>query len=168
MRTLILCGAIVALLSGCASYQLGTPSPLPYETIAVAPPLNKTTLPQIEGPLNAALRQSLQRSSSVKLSTGSAADGILSLTLLEVKRSIAAVTSDDVGRGRKFQLEIQVELSVSNENDPSAPYLPSRVFAISQDIFTDDGQVEAEYQAIPEISRKIAEKTTELVTELWQ
>ncbi|EDY84476.1 hypothetical protein VDG1235_4107 [Verrucomicrobiia bacterium DG1235] len=168
MRTLALIGAIASLiLSGCATYQLGEPTELPYQSVSIAPPRNFSTLPQIEGPLNAALRHSLQRSGALSLASGSSADAILEITVLEARREIAAVSPQDVGRGRKFELIIDLELNLKQSAASEIFFIEGRKFSVKQDIFSDSGQVDAEYQAIPEISRQIAERATELLVDLW-
>lgn len=168
MRKIALFGALFTLfLSGCASYQLGEPTSLPYKSIAVAAPRNSSTLPQLEAALTSATRSALQQSGALDLATGSTSDAVLLLHVLEVRREIAAVNSNDVGRGRKFELEIDVELTLENTASPNSPFIDRRLFTIKQDVFTDSGLVDAEYQAMPEISRLVAERATEILTDRW-
>lgn len=154
-------------LSGCASYQLGETAALPYHSIYVAPPKNLSTLPQFEAPLAAALRQSLLQSGPVTLSGSAASDATLELTVVEIKRDIAAVTAEDVGRGRKFELTVSLELTLREPVEGGQIYIDSREFSVTQDVYSDSGLVDAEYQATPELSRIIAERATELVVDLW-
>lgn len=168
MRIIALFGAIGAtLLGGCASYQMGTPAALPYRTISIAPPINHSTLPQLEGPLNAALRQAIQQDGALSLATGSQSDATLVITILETRRNIAAVSAADVGRGRKFEFVVELELSLRKTNATGQHFIESRPLSVTQDIYADSGLVDAEYQAIPEISRKIATRVTETLVDLW-
>lgn len=168
MRTLAIIGAVASLLfSGCASYQLGTPAELPYQSLSISAPRNLSSLPQIEGPLNAALRKEIQRTGSIKLATQAGADAILEVTVLEIRREIAAVTSADVGRGRKFELVADVEINLRKAGESGQYFLEGRELTIKQDIFTDSGLVDAEYQAIPAISEQIARRVAELIVDLW-
>ncbi len=168
MRTIALIGAIASLFLGaCASYQMGAPADLPYRSIAVAPPKNHSTLPQIEGPLNAALRQAIQTSGELSLETEGASDATLQVSVLETRRHIAAVSASDVGRGRKFELTIELELSLQKGDGSGQYFFQSRPLTISQDIYADSGLVDAEHQAIPEISRQIANRVTETLVDLW-
>lgn len=165
MKILAVIGATLALLfSGCASYQMGETVKLPYKAIAVTPPLNTSNLPQLEGPLNAALRQEILQSGALELARQGNQDATLSITVLEARREIAAVTADDVGRGRKFELVIDFELALQGNGDA---YIPSRIYTIKQDIFTESGLVDAEHQATPIIARLAAQRAIEIITDLW-
>lgn len=168
MRTIALLGAIAALfLNGCASYQLGNTAALPYKSISVSPPVNLSSLPQVEGPLNAALRKAIQTNGSLTLATGGASDAVLELSLTETRRNIAAVSSSDVGRGRKFELVVDLELSLKKNDGSGQFFIQTRPLSITQDIYADSALVDAEYHAIPEISRKIADRVTESLVDLW-
>ncbi len=168
MRIPALLGLVAALFLGaCASYQMGTPSDLPYKSISIAPPKNLSTLPQIEGPLNAALRKAIQQSGTLKLSTDSQSDAVLEMSILETRRNIAAVNSSDVGRGRKFEFTVNLELSLRKAGTDDQFFLEAKPFSIKQDIYADSGLVDAENQAIPEISRQIAERAAEIIVDRW-
>lgn len=169
MRTLALLGAIGALLlSGCATYQMGTSAQLPYQNIAVGAPRNFSSLPQIEGPLNAALRQAIQSSKPLAIASANEADAILEVTLLDIRRSTAAANPQDLGRGRKFTLVLQLEYSLRKPGDSEEVYFyRGRPLTITRDIYSDSGQVDAEYQAIPAISQEIAARVTEKLVDLW-
>lgn len=154
------------LLAGCASYQMGAPSALPYSSIEVASPRNESTLPQIEAPLSVALRQAIQESQSLRLdSNGGSA--VLEITVLEAKRDIAAALAEDVGRARKFELTLNLALSLRKPGAGDEYFFRDRLFSVTQDIYTDSGQITAEYQATPEIARVIAVRATEILEDLW-
>lgn len=168
MRTLAIIGATLSLiLGGCASYQTGSPDALPYSSVSVSPPRNLSSLPQMEGPLNAAVRQAILQSGSLTLANESNADAILEITVIDVRREIAAVTSSDVGRGRKFELVANVDFSLKKPGDAGLFFIEKQPFSIKRDIYSDSGLVDSEYQAVPEISRQIAERLAELLVDRW-
>lgn len=168
MRPLALIGALASLLfGGCTAYQMGTPATLPYKSIAVAPPSNYSSLPQLEGPLNAALRKAIQSSGELALATNGDPDATLEVSVLEVRRDIAAVSASDVGRGRKFELSTKLEISLKKGDGTGQYYFQSRPLSITQDIYTESGLVDAEYQAVPEISRQIASRVAESLVDVW-
>lgn len=168
MRLITLIGALaVLLLHGCASYQLGEPARLPYRSVSVSPPKNLSTLPQLEGALNSALRQTILQSASLDLAQTGSQDATLELVVVEAKRDIAAVTADDVGRGRKFELVIDFELSLKKAGSGEDYFVRSRPFTIKRDIYNDSGLVDAEHQAGPAIAREAATKAVEIITDLW-
>lgn len=158
---------VFGLLGGCASYQLGEPTVLPYRTLTVAPPKNLSTLPQFEAPLASALRQSILQAGPVELASSGAADAVIELTVVEIKRDIAAVTAEDVGRGRKFELNVSLELTLREPVEGGQVYLDRRPFSVKQDIYSDRGLVDAEYQATPELSNVIAERAVEMIVDHW-
>ncbi|MBD5780474.1 hypothetical protein IEN85_13315 [Pelagicoccus sp. NFK12] len=168
MRSIVLIGAIATLfLGGCSAYQMGTSNALPYKSIVVAPPTNLSTLPQLEGPLNAALRHAVQSSVELSLATSSPSDATLEVSVLEIRRDIAAVSASDVGRGRKFELTANLELSLKKGDGSNQYFFQARPLTIRQDIYTDSGLVDAEYQAVPEISRQIAARVAESLVDVW-
>lgn len=168
MRILQLIGVTTALfLSGCASYQIGEPAPLPYRAISVSPPKNLSTLPQLEGPLAAALRQAILQAGSLELAQSGNSDATLELTIVEARREIAAVTAEDLGRGRKFQLLVEFELSLKSSGQQEDYLVNSRRFTVTRDIFTESGLVDAEHQAGPEIAREAAQLSIEIISDLW-
>ncbi|MDQ8201978.1 LPS assembly lipoprotein LptE [Pelagicoccus sp. SDUM812003] len=167
-RIAVLFWALTLLsLSGCASYQLGSSTDLPYSVIRIDTPKNLTELAQVEAPLNAALREAVSRSATLQLNEGQRYDALLETTVIEAKREIAGVQSEDVGRGRKFELRITVSLSLRSSSQPDRFFIRDRQFEIRQDVYSDSGLVEAEYQAMPEISREIAERAVEIIEDLW-
>ncbi|MDQ8185635.1 LPS assembly lipoprotein LptE [Pelagicoccus sp. SDUM812002] len=168
MRTLVLFGFIASiLLGGCATYQMGNPVTLPYSSIYVAPPQNYSNLPQLEGPLNAALRQAIQSSGDLSLASGNTADATLEISILEIRRNIAAVSASDVGRGRKFEILVELEISLRKGDGSGQYFFESRPLSITQDVYTESGLVDAEYHAVPEISRQIADRVAQSLVDLW-
>lgn len=169
MRSFALVASALAtlLLASCASYQLGNPASLSYRSVHVAPPRNLSTLPQIEGAVNTALRKELAQSASLELASDSQSDVVLEITILDSKRRIAAVTADDVGRGRKFELSVDLALSLRRTGTPDDYLIRDRAFTVTQDVFTDSGQVNAEYQGTVEIARSIAVRAAEIIQDHW-
>lgn len=161
--------ALIALtaLSGCASYKLGSSGKLEYSAIFVAPPRNLSTLPQLEGPTNAALRNAIEEASKLSIASRSSADAILELAIIHVDREIAAVSPNDVGRARKLEVSFEVQLTLRSTTAPDTYYIRERPFTVTIDIFTDSGQINAERAAIPEISRKIADRAAEIIQDAW-
>lgn len=167
LRPLLITLAALATLSGCASYHLGSSGKLEYSTIFVAPPRNNSTLPQLEGPTNAALRKAIEEASKLSIASRATSDAILELAILSSDREIAAVLPSDVGLARKLDVIFEVELSLRSTAVPDTYYIRARTFTVAIDIFTDSGQITAERQAVPEIARKIAQRATEIIQDVW-
>lgn len=168
MRRAILASLILLpLLGGCASYQLGQPAPPEYRTVFVAPTANETDLPQLAAPVAAALRRAIEQTGALNLATRGAADTELRLRLVDAKRERLAVQSQDLGRARKIDLQLEVSLSLLRSGTEDQFIISDRRFTVTQEIYLDSGQIEAETQAAPEIARKIAEATAEILLDSW-
>ena len=167
LRAFIPLALAFALLSGCASYQLGQPRPVEYQAIYVAPTLNQTVLPQLEAPVNHAVRQALARSGVFQLAGEDQGDARLEIRLVEATRQIAAAQSEDVGRARKIELAVAVAVDLQSQTQPDRYFFQDRTFVVTQSVYVDSGQVSAEYQASPQLAEQIAEQITELLADTW-
>src|SRR5690606_25886317 len=123
--------------------------------------------PQIEAPLTNALRKAIQQSTTLELASGSDSDAVLEITIVEAHRDIAAALAEDVGRARKFELTLDLSLSLRKPGETDDYFLQDRLFNVTQDIYTDSGQITAEYQATPELARTIATRAAEILEDLW-
>ncbi len=164
-----------SLLFGCASYQVGSPSQSDYASVFVKPVVNDSSYPLLEASLTATLRKAINETGFLSTSDRHSADRLLDVRVYEADRERIAVQPSDVGRGKKFALHLEVQMSLYDLKNDGAPVFENRSFTISQDIFVDSdlvtanagNQVDAEFQAGPEISRKIAVRVTESLTDLW-
>lgn len=156
-------------LFGCASYQLGQPGNTnSYKSVHVEPVRNDSTYPMLKASLTASIRKAIAETGFLSLESSDRADTVLETRVLSVKRGIAAVSSIDVGRGRKYELEFETLCSLYRKNgNKLEPIFVDRRILAKQDIFADSGQVNAEHQAGPEIARKIARRIAETIVDTW-
>ncbi len=158
------------LFSGCASYELGHPGSDQdsYKSVYVKPIRNDSTYPMLKASLTASIRRAIADTGFLELESAETAETVLETRVISVKREIAAVSSIDVGRGRKYELEFETLCSLysQTENGLSPIFIDRRILS-KQDIFADGGQVDAEHQAGPEIARKIARRVAETVLDTW-
>lgn len=160
---------------GCASYNLGSPSEQAYSTVFVRPVINDTTFPLLESSLTSSTRKAINETGILRSDDKQKADTSLKVEILNLNRDIAAIQASDLGRGKKFELEMMVSMSLYEGTSDQSPIFENRTFQISQDIFADSdietdaliNQVDAENQATPELSRKIAQRIAEALTESW-
>ncbi len=155
------------ILIGCASYQLGTPGGDEYSSVYVKPIRNDSTYPLLEQSLTSSIIRAINESGSLSTASQSNAETTLEIIVSNANREIAAVTSQDVGRGRKFEMQFDVLCSLYRNNGNNDIIFQNRSISVSQDIFADSGQVNAEHQAGPEISRKISQRVANLLTDVW-
>lgn len=161
--------SVFVVLTGCASYQMGQPGDSDsYRSVYVKPVRNDSTYPMLKASLTASIRKSIADTGYLEVATSSSADTVLETRVLSVNREIAAVSSIDVGRGRKYELEFETLCSLYQKvGGQLEPVFVNRRILVKQDIFADSGQVNAEHQAGPEIARKIAQRVTESIVDTW-
>ena len=157
---------VFAFSSGCASYKLGLPS-AKHSGVFVKPVLNDSPFAEIEPVATASIRKHIDETSNLKSVNLGQADAILETRITDLNREIAAVQSSDVGRGRKFELQFQVEIRLMPVNAPVGDPLIQRTIEVRQDILAAESQVDAERQAGPEIARKIGRRVAEAISDTW-
>ena len=162
--------ALALGLTGCATYQLGEPGggSDAFESVYVAPIRNESTFPMLKSSLTASIRKAIADTGFLSIDSKANADAILETRVVSVNRDIAAVSSIDVGRGRKYELEFQTLLTLYRRNGAQLePVFVDRSILTKQDIFADSGQVNAEHQAGPEIARNIGRRIAESLVDTW-
>lgn len=167
-RLPVLCLLALCLgLAGCAHYQLGTGGQLGFTTLYVAPVANRTLLPQAQAILSTQLREKLGRDGRVTLVNSPAgADAILTVVIKDYHRDIRAVREDDTGLARKFALVLGTECTLHDAR-VGRDLFTSRSIEVTRDVFTDSGQLQAEYQMLPVLAEALADKVAHSVLDVW-
>jgi hypothetical protein len=161
--------AAVSLLfaGGCASYQLGSPAEPRFQSVFVPPVANDTFLPQSRAAVTTAIREAIARDGRVRLAASPAdADRILEVRLVDFSREMTSARRDDTALARKFALALTAEVRLVDPAQPGAPILPSEV-AVSVDSFTDSGQQQSEFQAVPLLAGSLAREIVHRVLDRW-
>jgi len=157
---------VAAVLSGCAGYQLGTSSALPFRSIYVAPPLNASLAPQTSALLGAAIRRDLDRSGEVLLTDEEAADAILKVTLQDLQREVSADRQDDAGLARKWRVTISAECTLKDPRTGKV-YFENRIIPAFDEIYADSGLVTAEYQNMPVLMSRLGSAISRDILSVW-
>lgn len=154
-------------LGGCAHYQLGTAGKLTFSSLYVAPVANKTLLPQAQAIVSTQLRDAFLRDNRVSLVDSSAgADVTLEVVIRDYHRSVEAARSDDTGLARKFALTLGVTCTL-RDNRSGKVLFADRALEVHRDAFTDSGQLQSEYQALPLLAQSLADKVSHTVLDVW-
>lgn len=170
-RLLPLVAAVLG--TSCSHYQLGTDAPLPFRTLYVAPVTNQTQLPQAREIVTAQLRETLAHDARVTLlNAPEAADATLTVVLTDYHREIATVREGDTGLARKFNLTLGATCTLSDRRSGAGPggarnFFEHRVVSAQRESFTDGGQLQSEYQALPLLADSLAAKVAHLVLDVW-
>ena len=161
---LAMCSAL--LIVGCAGYQLGDPGKLPFASIHVAPPINTSLAPQASPLVGAGVIRSLDRSGRVTIAPDGEADAVLTITLMDYHREVAAERSNDTELARKWRVILTAECTLTNRRDGLAWFTRRSVSAFDE-VYVDSGLVPAEYQNMPVLTDKLAQEIAREVLGAW-
>ena len=164
---LILCVLSVLFSAGCSHYQLGTEAKLGFHTLYVAPVENKTMLPQAREIIGTQIRESFAHDARVTLvNSAEAADATLTVVLTNYRRDIATAREGDTGLARKFNLILDANCTL-HDNRGAKDFFAHRAVSVLRESFTDSGQLQSEYQALPLLAESLAGKVTHTVLDVW-
>lgn len=153
--------------SGCAHYQLGTGAAPAFRTVFVEPVTNKTLLPQSQTVVSTQLRGSFARDGRLALAnSAAAADATLTVVIHEYSRAIAAVREGDTGLARKFNVTLGV-ICTLRDNRRGVFIFQDRPITAMREVFTDSGQLQAEYQTLPLLAEALAAKIVHAALDVW-
>lgn len=157
----------LGLPAGCANYQLGTGSSPDFRTLYLAPVANKTALPQSQPLLSTRLRETFARDGRVALAPSEAgADATLTVVINGYYREVAAVREGDTGLARKFNVTLGA-LCTLRDNRTGKVIFQDRPIAAVREVFTDSGQLQAEYQTLPLLADALAAKVAHAALDVW-
>jgi hypothetical protein len=166
-RAGVLLALALVFTAGCANYQLGTGSTPSFRTLYVEPVANKTLLPQSQPLLSTRLRESFARDARVQLTnSASAADATLVVVINDYHREIAAVREGDTGLARKFNVTLGASCTL-RDNRTGRTLFENRPITAVREVFTDSGQLQAEYQTLPLLADALATKVVHTALDIW-
>lgn len=171
--------ALACVFGGCRSYQLGSPAELTFESIYVKPVQNDSYAPQAQALLSSQIRDALIRDGRLQLVTSEeSADAVLLVKLTDYKRETAIRDSQDTTVGVDFDLTLQAEIALFDQVNGDYLFRERRLSERSN-AFVDNpyavagatrnqGFLQAEYQAMPRITRDLAKKIADDVLSPWE
>jgi hypothetical protein len=156
---------LALLLPGCASYRLGTGAALPFSRVYVAPVGNTAGLAQAEAVVTARIREALLREGRVSLAASpDQADALVTVDLVASSREILTVRPDDTGLARKFGIRIDAVVTLTSGGKE---LVTRRPVSANRQIFTDSGQIQAEYDVLPLLAADLGEQVARAVLDVW-
>jgi len=159
--------AILAMLSGCSHYQLGTSGQLTFASLYIAPVTMRAQIPQAQPILGSHIMDSFLRDGRISLVNGSTeADAILQITVRDYQRSVATVRPGDTGLARKLEVNMSAEITLT-ETKSGRDLIHQRIVTVKRDVFTDSGQQQGEYQILPLLAQDLAAKVSHMVLDTW-
>lgn len=169
---------VAGFLGGCQSYQFGNPTELPFTSIYIKPATNDSFAPQAQALLSSQIREAFIRDGRTRLVTSEEdADAVLLVNLTEYDRKAAARRRDDTALARDFDLILSAEVSLFNQNKGDY-YFRGRMLEERSNAYADNPYaapgteqtqdfLQAEYQAMPRLTRDLARKIADEVLSPW-
>lgn len=163
---LLVC-AVALFGAGCSHYQLGTEATAGFRSLHLEVVRNDTMLPQAVALTSTALRENFLKDGRVALTaTPAEADAVLTITLVDYSRSVAVVRADDTGLGRRFDLQLAAQATLHDRRS-GRDIFTARPLTAKRGAFSDSGQLQSEYQALPLLAEQLAEAARKSVLETW-
>jgi hypothetical protein len=155
------------LAAGCAHYQLGTGAELKHASIFVEPVRSEALIPQATAIVGTQVREAFIRDGRLRLA-GSAADAdlVLKIVLARYDREVATVRPDDTGLARRYDITLTAKATLT-DNRAGKVLFENRDLSSRRGIFTDSGQIPAEYQNLPLMAEDIARRALGAVLDTW-
>ena len=158
---------VAALFAGCSSYHFGTGGKLGFKSLYIAPVVNESKLPQATALVSAQLREAFLRDGRVTLADSPAtADAVLNIRLVDYTRLGQASQRNDSGLTRKYALTLNAEATLTKSNEDS-PLFKDRKIEATREAFTDLGQLQSEYQAVPLLAETLAKNAVNATLDVW-
>ena len=163
---LLLLGALLVSAS-CSHYRLGTEATPRFATLHVDFVKSEALLPQAASLFTTEIRETFIKDGRVRLVDSAAdADAVLSVSLADYSRGVAVTRTDDTGLARRFDLTLTARATLTDRRD-AKDYFKDRVLVAKRGAFTDSGQIQSEYQALPLLAGQLAEQIRKAVLETW-
>lgn len=166
LLSLVAAAAFALLLGGCAGYQLGAGAKLPFDSIYVAPVINRSLAPQAQALLTEQTQTRLIQSGRVKVEGKGAAQAQLTITLVDFKRTLAITQAADTQLARAFDLELVAEITVK-DNRRGVVYIDAQRVRATQQVFADGSEALAERNAMPALTGSLALAIADAVEGVW-
>lgn len=179
--TLGLVSVALAVLSGCASYKLGSSAEIPFETLYVQPVTNDSFAPQAQPIVSSQVRDAFIRDGRVKLVTSAEkADAVLIINLTEYDRRSASRSTVDSERAQDFDIRLKSEVALFNQRSGDYYFegrkLTERTNSYVRNPYVDndnlsiqnlDAYHQGEREAMPRLARGLARQIADEVLSTW-
>lgn len=154
-------------LAACAHYQLGTGSQPRFSRIFIAPVASDALIPQAQVIVTTQLRDAFLKDGRLTLvSSADEADAVLTVTLASYRREVTVSRPDDTGLARRFDVSLHARATLFDTRAKKSLF-ENRPLNATRGVFTDSGQLQSEYQAIPLLAEVLAGNAVHAVLDTW-
>ncbi|MDR2737672.1 MAG: LPS assembly lipoprotein LptE [Puniceicoccales bacterium] len=155
-----------ALASGCMHYSRGSGTSLEFERIYVAPVKNDSYARQAQALLTGQIREKLANQPNLELALSPENAAVLRITITEINRSVATASKDDTAYARSFDVIMSILCTLVDEKSGKV-YFEDYKISDSVECFVVDDYIGAEYQIMPHLTEKLADRVCEAVCNPW-
>lgn len=167
LRLLIFTLPLLAGLSACSHYRLGTEAKPPFSSLFIEPVVVKALIPQSRALFTTQLRDVFIRDARVSLTNSAeSADATLLVVVRTYAREVATVRPGDTGLARKFMVTVQADATLLDRRSGKTLFA-RRPLVVKRELFTDSGQTQSEYQLLPLLAADLADKARHAVLDVW-
>jgi PBP1b-binding outer membrane lipoprotein LpoB len=154
------------LLTGCASYHLGSLLKGNYRTVAVVMLKNRTLQPQLESQVSNAIIKQFQSDGTLRVVSAADADIVLTGEITEYLRRDVRSARQDSGIPREYQITIVTKVQAVDRRTGKTILTPTVVRGMSATFIGNDLQT-AEEQVLPLVAEDVGRQASRLLTESW-
>ncbi|MBG86119.1 MAG: hypothetical protein CMO80_04370 [Verrucomicrobiales bacterium] len=153
----------LALLSGCAGYNLGPTAGFPAGSRSVEVKFfkNETIEPRLVTAMNHAMRKQLQQDGTYRLETRGRGDVVVTGKITEFTRSAISFRPEDVITARNFAVSMVADIKAVDS--ATGEVLLDRSIAGRTAVLIGDDLASAERQAVPLLAEDLARNATSLL-----
>ncbi|MDR0693402.1 MAG: LPS assembly lipoprotein LptE [Puniceicoccales bacterium] len=148
-------------------YTLKPISPLEFDKIYVAPIRNDSFAPQTQEVLTRRVRSRLTNISGLELAPSPENAAVLEITIIEFGRFLATTQEDDTSQAKSFNIRMAIHCSLSNNLTGRVFFRDYRISDFIECHTSNDDFQTLQYQAIPRLANKIADKVCDVICHLW-
>lgn len=167
LATLVFLVAFALGLACCANYHVGTGAEPRFQTLHVSVVKSDVLLPQSVALVTTQVREAFLKDGRVRLVDSAAeADAELTLTLEDYHRDQTVARADDTGLARRYDLILQARATLTDRREQKTVFA-NQPLKVTRGVFTDSGQLQSEYQALPLLAEQLAERALHAVLDTW-
>jgi len=162
---LMLMTVLVADLSGCSGYQLGSTLPKNLKTVYVPAFVNQTGEPLAETEATKATLQELQKDGTLRVTTQELCDTILEVTLVKINYSPLGYQANSQKTANEYRMNMTASIVFKKAKTNE---ILSKKNVTGETTFVPAGDLaSAKRTALPYASKDLAHRIVEAVTEYW-
>lgn len=158
--------SIVALLTSCAGYRLGSMLPADLKTVHVKTVVNKSTEPLIESEITQALINGIQQDGSLRVVPEFEADSILSVTLNKYDLEALAYRKDVRAAANQYRINLTASMDLRRRGNNAVVAESPRV--TGQAVFDVTGDLtSSKLTGNPQAAEDLARNIVQQIVEYW-